>query len=152
MEKALHKLIRKVGEDIEAMKFNTAIAAMMEFINLVYKTESISVAQAERFVLVLAPFAPHMAEELWQKLGHGGSLAYESWPDFDDDIAADEMVEVPVQICGRVRARIKVPADISQEDCIAAAKADKRIAAQIAGKTIVKEIVVPGRLVSFVVK
>ncbi len=152
VEKALHKLIRKVGEDIEAMKFNTAIAAMMEFVNLVYKTEAISVSQAERFVLLLAPFAPHMAEELWRQLGHGGSLSHEAWPDHDEAVAADDMVEVPVQICGRVRARISVPADASQEDCIAAAKADRRIAELIAGKTIVKEIVVPGRLVNIVVK
>lgn len=152
VEKALHKLIKKVGEDIEAMKFNTAIAVMMEFVNVVYKVEAISASQAERFVLVLAPLAPHIAEELWEKLGHDESLAYEPWPDYNPAMVTDEMIEIPVQVSGKVRARISISADASQEECVAAAKANSRIAELIAGKTIVKEIVVPSRLVNLVVK
>jgi leucyl-tRNA synthetase len=152
IERALHKLIRKAGEDVEAMKFNTTIAAMMEFINAVYKAGSIGRGQAERFLLVLAPFAPHVAEELWQALGHGCSLAYEPWPEYDQAMVVDATVELPVQINGRIRAKVSVPAGAPEADVIAAALADPRIAEAVAGKEIVKRIVVAGRLVNLVVK
>ena len=152
VEKALHGLIRKAGEDIEAMKFNTAIAAMMEFVNAVFKAGSLSTAQASRFVLVLAPFAPHIAEELWQRLGHDGSLAWEPWPACDEAMLAEDTVELPVQVNGRVRGRVTVPADADEEAIIAAALGDEKVAAHVEGKTIVKRIIVPGRLVNLVVK
>jgi leucyl-tRNA synthetase len=152
MERSLHKLIRKVTEDLEAMKFNTAIAAMMEFVNGVYKAGSIVGGQAERFVLLLAPFAPHIAEELWERLGHAESLAYEPWPVYDESLVAEERVELPVQVNGKVRSRVSVSADADEDAVIAAALADERIAELTAGKDFVKKIVVPGRLVNLVVK
>ncbi|MBS3734000.1 MAG: leucine--tRNA ligase [Phycisphaerae bacterium] len=151
LERALHKLIRKVGEDIQAMKFNTAIAAMMEFVNAAFKAGAIGRDQAERFVLVLAPFAPHLGEELWERLGHGESLAYEPWPDYDEAMIAAETVELAVQVNGKVRGRVAVDADADEEAVIAAALADDKVATAVEGKTIVKKIVVPGRLVNLVV-
>jgi leucyl-tRNA synthetase len=150
IEKSLNRLIKKAGEDIEAMKFNTAIAAMMEFVNAVYRAGAVGTSQAERFVLVLAPFAPHVAEELWERLGHGESLAHEPWPQYDPALIAEETLELAVQVCGKVRARITVPASASRDDALAAAKADPKVAAALAGKTVVKEIFVAGRLVNFV--
>jgi leucyl-tRNA synthetase len=152
VERGLHKLIRKVGEDIEAMKFNTAIAAMMEWVNLVYKAGRLTADQAERFVLVLAPFAPHLGEELWERLGHDQSLAYEPWPTYDDGLIAEETVELAVQVNGKVRGRVSVPADAAEDDVIAAALAEPKVADATRGKTVVKKIVVPGRLVNIVVK
>ena len=152
VERALHRLVKKAAEDIEAMKFNTAIAAMMEFVNAVYRAGRISPDQAGRFVLVLAPFAPHVAEELWQRLGHGESLAAEPWPAFDEAMIAEATVELPVQVNGKVRAKVSVPAGAPDADAIAAALANPRIAELLAGKTVVKKVVVPGRLVNLVVK
>jgi len=152
VEKALHRLIRKVGEDIEAMKFNTAIAAMMEFVNVVYKAGRLAKDQAERFVLVLSPFAPHIAEELWERLGHAESLAHEPWPAYDEALIAEERIEMPVQVNGKVRARISVAADAGEDEVIAAALAHERVAELSEGRNVVKKIVVPGRLVNLVVK
>jgi leucyl-tRNA synthetase len=134
------------------MKFNTAIAALMEFVNEVYRVGEIGRSQAQRFVLLLAPMAPHICEECWSHLGHGESLAHEDWPAYDESMLAEETVELPVQINGKVRARIHVPADASQDTAIEAALADERVQEHIAGKTVVKKIAVPGRLVNLVVK
>jgi leucyl-tRNA synthetase len=152
IEKALHRLIVKVGQDVEAMKFNTAIAAMMEFVNAVYKAGKVTPSQAERLVLVLAPFAPHIAEELWQRLGHNESLAYEPWPTHDESMLTDQTVELPVQVNGKVRAKITVPTNATNDAVLAIALANERIAEHTAGKTVVKKIVVPGKLVNLVVK
>ena len=152
VERALHKLIKKVSEDIEVMKFNTAIAAMMEFVNTAFRTEKITRDQGRRFVLVLAPFAPHLAEELWEQLGAAESLAYEPFPTYDEAMIAEETVELAVQVNGKVRGRVSVPSDAAEDEIIDAALADANVAAAVADKQIVKKIVVPGRLVSFVVK
>jgi len=152
IERALHRLIKKVGADIEAMKFNTAIAAMMEFVNAVFKAGRISKDQAERFVLVLSPFAPHIAEEIWERLGHAESLAYEPWPAYDPAMLAEETLQLAVQVNGKVRSRISVPAGASEDEAIAAALADERVASAIAGKQVVKKIFVAGRLINLVVK
>jgi leucyl-tRNA synthetase len=152
LERQLHKLIQKVGDDIEAMKFNTAIAAMMEFVNAAFKISSITVDQALRFILLLSPFAPHLAEELWQGLGGEATLAYEPWPTYDEAMLASESVELPVQINGKVRSRIAVPTDADQEAILAIALADEKIADLLAGKNVIKKIVVPGRLVNLVAK
>jgi leucyl-tRNA synthetase len=152
MEKALHRLIKKVGQDIVAMKFNTAIAAMMEFINIVYKAGRIEKGQAERVILLLAPFAPHIAEELWKQLGHDGSLAYEPWPAYDESMLVEDTIDLPVQVNGKLRARITVPANASQEEILNAALSNERIAEMVQGKEIIKKIVVPGKLVNIVVK
>ncbi|MEI7835605.1 MAG: leucine--tRNA ligase [Planctomycetota bacterium] len=152
VEVALHKLIKKVGEDIEAMKFNTAIAVMMEFINLVYRAGTISKGQAERYVLLLAPFAPHLGEELWSLLGHGQSLSHEPWPGYDESLLAEDTVELPVQINGKMRGRIVVGVDLDEQAVLEVAIANDDIVKHLEGKTIVKKIVVPGRLVNLVVK
>ncbi|HDZ20760.1 hypothetical protein LCGC14_0525220 [marine sediment metagenome] len=152
IEVLLHKTIKKVGQDIEAMKFNTAISAMMEFVNAVFKTGRLTRDQAERFVLVGAPFAPHMAEEIWQRLGHDRTLAYESWPAYDESLLVEDTVEWPVQVNGKVRGRITAPAGATDEDVVAVALTNPNVAAAVEGKAIVKTIVVPGRLVSIVVK
>ncbi|MDY6913043.1 MAG: leucine--tRNA ligase [Planctomycetota bacterium] len=152
IERVLHRLIKKAGEDIEAMKFNTAIAVMMEFVNAVYKTGRISQGQAERFTLVLAPFAPHLAEELWQRLGHDESLAYKPWPGFDEKMIVEEVVELAVQVNGKVRGRISVAADSAEDEVLAAALTEPKVASAVEGKTIVKKVVVPQRLVNLVVK
>ena len=152
VERALHRLVKKVGEDIEAMKFNTAIAAMMEFVNLVYKVGGISRGQAERFVLLLAPFVPHLGEELWQHLGHDQSLAYEPWPKYDESLIAEETIEMAVQVNGKVRGRVNVPADADEQAVAEAALSEPKVAAAVEGKTIVKRILVPGRLINLVVK
>ena len=152
LERLLHKTIRKVGQDVEALKFNTAIAAMMEWVNAAYREGSAGKSQVERFVLILAPFAPHLAEELWQLLGHEGSLAYEPFPSYDEAMVVDATIELPVQVNGKLRARISVPADASEADVLTAVMADPRVAGQLEGKTIVKKVVVPGRMVNLVVK
>jgi leucyl-tRNA synthetase len=152
VEKALHKLTKKVAEDIEAMKFNTAIAAMMEFVNTAFRAKAITTGQAERFVKILSPFAPHIAEELWQQLGHDATIAYEPWPEVDQSQLVEETVEIPVQVNGKVRGRISIAPDAGQDDVIAQALADAKVAEQVADKQIVKQIYVPGRMVNLVVK
>jgi len=152
IERQLHGLVKKVGEDYQAMKFNTAIAAMTEFVNAVYRAGSVTHAQAERFVLLLSPMAPHICEELWQRLGHQSTLAYEPWPTFDEAMLAVDTVELPVQVNGKLRGRITVPADADDDQVIEAAKADPKVAAAIEGKLTLKEIVIPGRMVNLVVK
>jgi leucyl-tRNA synthetase len=152
VERSLHKLIRKVGDDVEAMKFNTAIAAMMEFVNAVYKAGRISGDQAGRFVRLLAPFAPHLAEELWQRLGHDASLAHEDWPAYDESMLSESDVELPVQVNGKVRGRIRVPADAAEDEVLAAAMGEENVARAVGDKEVVKTVVVPGRLVNLVIK
>ena len=152
VERALHQVVKKVGGDIEAMKFNTAIAAMMEFVNTALRAGKVTYDQAGRFILVLAPFAPHIAEELWELTGHQQSLAYEPWPEYDEGMLVEDTAELAVQVNGKTRGRITVATGASQADIIAAALADEKIAAHVADKTIVKQIVVPGRLVNLVVK
>ena len=149
--KELHKLIKKVTEDIEGMRFNTAISAMMIFVNHIYKTGKVTKETAATFALLISPFAPHIAEELWHITGHTKSLAYETWPVFNADLAKDDTITMAVQVNGKTRATFDVPADISKEDFFAIAKADEKLAKFLEG-TIVKEIYVPGKICNFVVK
>jgi len=134
------------------MSFNTAIARMMEFTNFFLKEERRPRSAMEKLVLLLSPFAPHVAEELWQALGHAETLAYEPWPTFDEAALREDTVEVPVQVNGKLRGRIVVPADTDKAALESAARGDPRIAELLAGKAVVKTIVVPGRMVNFVVK
>ncbi len=150
--RVLHKTIGDVGRGIETLNLNTPIARMMEFVNFFTKVEPRPREAMESFVLLLAPYAPHIAEELWQLLGHTTTLAYEPWPVFNPELIKEDSVEIPVQILGKLRGLITVPTGASQEVLLAAAKADAKIAGLLEGKTIVKEIVVPGKLVNFVVK
>ena len=146
----VHGLIRKVGEDIEGMRYNTAIAAMMEFVNAAGKWTALPREAAEAFVLLLSPFAPHLGEELWEKLGHRGSLAYCPWPTYDEDALTLDHVEILVQIAGKPCVRMEVPATADAGELIALAKAHPDVTAALAGKTLRKEIAVPGRLVNLV--
>ncbi len=153
LERALHIAIKKVDEGVlDTLRFNTAISDMMVFVNEATKAKQVRREWVETFVKILSPFAPHVGEELWSRLGHEGSIAYESWPAFDETKLAVDTIEIAVQVNGKVRATITVAADIAKEDAIAAAKADEKVAGFLEGKDIKREVYVPGRLVNFVVK
>lgn len=150
--KELHKTIKKITSDIEEMKFNTAISQMMIFTNHCAKTKNFSKETAATFAQLIAPFAPHMGEELWQLTGHQESIAYASWPVFDEKLAKDDLITMAVQVNGKTRATIEVAADISKDDFLSQAKADERVAKYLEGKSLIKEIYVPGKISNFVVK
>lgn len=149
--KELHKLIKKTTEDIDNMRFNTAISQMMIFTNHVYKTGKVTKHTAELFALCLAPFAPHLGEELWHFLGHKESIAFAKWPQFNAELAKDAFITVAVQVNGKTRGTFEVDADISKDALMAVIKADEKVAKYLQG-TIVKEIYVPGKICNFVVK
>ena len=152
LESAFHKAIKKVGEDIEEMKFNTAIATLMALINDVADHKSISRKELATFLILLNPFAPHITEEIWEAQNFGGMLNQQSWPEYDEAKCVDATVEIAVQISGKIKARINVPTDATKQQLLAAAKENGVIASILEGKTIVKEIVVPGKLVNIVAK
>ena len=154
VETLMHQTIKKVGADIEDLKMNTAIAQLMTLVNTLYDNGGATKAEYETVVQLLNPFAPHMTEELWEKLGHSHDeqLAYYPWPQYEEAKCVEAMVEIAVQVNGKVKARLKVAADITSEDAIAAAKAEPAVAEALAGKTIAKEIYVKGRLVNLAVK
>ena len=153
LESAFHKTVKKVSEDIEQLKYNTAIAAMMTLLNAIYDAGSINRAELRTFLLMLNPFAPHVTEEMWATLGYGEMLAKDGvWPDFDEAKCVDATIEIAVQVNGKLRSKLTVPADIAAADAIAAAKADEKTQTFLDGKTVVKEIYVPGKLVNLVVK
>ena len=154
--KTLAAMVKKVGEDLETMNFNTAISAMMVFVNEaeVHGKGGNGLPREflEKFVLCLSPFAPHLGEELWQVLGHGGTLAYEPWPEYDASALVEDEIEIPVQVLGKLRARIRVPAGADAAAMEAAARASADVQKHLDGKTVVKVICVPKRMVNFVVK
>lgn len=150
--KALHKCIKKVSEDTEAMHFNTAISQMMVFTNICQKKDKVTKATAEMFTLLVAPYAPHLAEEIWESLGHKKTLAYESWPKFDAELAKDDLVTIAIQINGKTRGTFEISPEASKEECLALAKEEKGARVHLDGKTIIKEIYVPGKICNFVVK
>jgi leucyl-tRNA synthetase len=150
-QRLLHQTIAKVTEDIEAMRFNTAISALMELTNAAYKWPSMPRAVADSFVLLLAPLAPHLAEELWQRLGHQESLAYHPWPVADAALLKADVIEIPVQVNGKVRAKITVPAEAQEDEVIEIAKADANVGKHLAGQALKRAIYVRGRIVNFVV-
>ncbi|WP_374965579.1 leucine--tRNA ligase [Lysinibacillus sp. RS5] len=152
LEKSYHQTVKKVTEDYEGIRFNTAISQMMVFINDCYKADVIPTAYAEGFVKMLAPMVPHVAEELWQLLGHDATLSYEQWPTYDESKLVDDEVEVAVQVAGKVRAKIIVAKDASKEEIEKVALADDKVQEYMAGKDLVKIIVIPGKLVNIVVK
>jgi leucyl-tRNA synthetase len=150
-DRELHKTIKKVTEDIQKLSFNTAIARMMEFCNFFTKEAERPRLVMERFVLLLSPFAPHIAEELWQALGHEASLAYQAWPSYNAAKIRDNEVEIVVQINGKVREKLRVPADAGKEVLEETARSLPKIAEQLRAGHVVKTVVVPGRLVNFVI-
>ena len=163
LSSSFHKTVKKVSEDIEAMKFNTAIAALMTLINQVYDNKAINGAELKTFIQLLNPFAPHVCEEIWEAQGwkaeaaaNGaeaeGLLALIAWPTYDEAKCVDETIEIAVQVSGKIKNRINVPADIDEAGALELAKADEKVAAALEGKTIIKELYVKGRLVNIVAK
>lgn len=153
MENSFHKAIKKVSYDIENLKFNTAIAALMALMNVIAEKGSINKAELSVFTMLLNPFAPHVTEEVWSEMKLGeGMVTEQIWPKYDESKCKDDVIEIVVQVNGKVRTRLSVAADIQKDDAIALAKAEDRIAAEINGKNVVKEIYVPGKLVNIVIK
>jgi leucyl-tRNA synthetase len=152
--KVLHEAIKKVTEDVENMRFNTAISALMIFVNEANQWDSLPTEIAEDYILLLSPFAPHVAEELWSKMGHNESLAYEDWPVYKEEYLKSDIIEYPVQVNGKVREQIQVPAEKAKdkEFVIGLAKQQEKVQKYLDGSTIVKEIFVPGRIINLVVK
>ncbi|MDW7616600.1 leucine--tRNA ligase [Peribacillus simplex] len=150
LEKVYHQTVKKVTENYEELKFNTAISQLMVFINDAYKADSLPKVYIEGFVKLLAPVAPHIAEELWSKLGHSESITYGTWPAFDEAKLVDNEVEIVIQINGKVKAKLMVPTDTTKEKLEEIAMGDNSIKEQIDGKTIRKVIAVPGKLVNIV--
>ncbi|EEM03550.1 Leucyl-tRNA synthetase [Bacillus pseudomycoides] len=148
LEKAYHQTVKKVTEDYAELRFNTAISQMMMFINDAYKTEVLPKEYVEGFVKMIAPVAPHVAEELWSKLGHSETISYASWPTFDESKLVEDEVEIVVQVMGKVRAKLKTKKDASKEEV--EQLAIEAVKEQIEGKTVRKVIVVPGKLVNIV--
>jgi leucyl-tRNA synthetase len=147
-EKLVHKTIRKVTSDIENLRFNTAVSAMMILTRRLAEQTPAPRRGVEALLLLLAPFAPHLAEELWQRLGHAASLAYEPWPAFDEELCRDEVVEIAVQVNGRVRGRIKIAPDAPEDEARRAAEAEPNVMQHTAGKPIKKFLYVPGKIVN----
>lgn len=148
----LHKTIRKVSSDIEEMKFNTAIAAMMGFLNDVDEAGGLTKDELSLFIRILCPFAPHLAEEIWEKLGNTSLCAMAPWPSHDEAKTVDETIEIAVQVNGKMRAVIEIPTGCDKDTALAAAHADQRLAPMLADVQIVKEIYVPNKIINFVVK
>ena len=152
LEKVYHQTVKKVTEDYEKLSFNTAISQMMIFINAVYKEDEMPKEYAEGFTKLLSPVCPFIAEELWEMLGHDDTIAYEAWPKYDEAKTIDDEVEIPVQVNGKLRGKVLVAKDATQEAVAEKAKANEDVLKFIEGKEIVKEIYVPGRMYTIVVK
>ena len=152
LESAMHKVVKKVSSDIENMKYNTAIAAMMSLVNDIYAKGSVNRAELKTFITLLNPFAPHITEEMWQVMGLDGMLNQTEWPTYDESKCVDNEIEIAVQINGKVRDRLVISADADSDEVIAAAKSLDKIAEAVSGKQIIKELYVKGRLINIVVK
>jgi len=152
LDKVYHKTVKKVTDDFERLAFNTAISQMMIFVNAVYKEGKCPRAYAEGLIKMLSCICPHIGEEMWSIFGHNDTIAYESWPMYDESKTADDEVEIIVQINGKLRGKILAPVDTGKDEVLALAKADEKVAAAIEGKIIVKEIVVPNKIVNIVVR
>lgn len=151
-QRVLHKTIKAVSDDIAKLSLNTAISRMMEFTNFMSHEDNRSKAVLQPFVLLLSPFAPHIAEELWAALGNTSTLAYEPWPEYDESLLVEDSIELPIQINGKMRAKIQVPSGLDKDATQVAAETNEHVAKHLEGKNVVKVISVPGRMVNFVVK
>ncbi|MFW5966871.1 MAG: class I tRNA ligase family protein, partial [Persicimonas sp.] len=151
-QKELHRTIEKVTEHTEELRFNTAIAAMMEFVNFLYKQDDVAQSTLERLVIMLAPYAPHTAEELWERLGNEPSVIEADWPEFDEELTKEDTVEIAVQVMGDVRGTVEVPADADEETAVAAAREVENVERHLEGKEVERVIYVPGRILNFVAK
>ena len=148
----MHRAIRKVSEDFEAMKFNTAIAAMMELVNAFYSENAVTRDEYMTLLMLLSPVAPHICEEIWERMGGEGMICQQSWPAYDPALCVEDEVEIPVQVNGKIRARMAISRSAAQEEIRDKALAEPRVAESMAGKTMIKCIVVPGKIVNIVVK
>ena len=152
LRSSMHKTIKKVTEDIESMKFNTAIAAMMSLLNEIYAVGSITKKEFRDFLIILYPFAPHITEELFQLIGCEGILSHQEWVSFDEALCVDKTIEIVVQINGKLKAKLMIAADAAKDEVLALARADENVVKAVGDKNVVKEIYVPGKLVNIVVK
>ena len=152
LESSFHKMVKKVSSDIEEMKFNTAIATMMGLLNEIYENGSLTQDQLITFIKTLCPFAPHLCEEMWESLGGEGFCSLASWPTYDEAKTVDQTVELPIQINGKVRGKVELPLNADRDTALAIAKAVPSVASFIEGKTLVKEIVVPNKIINIVVR
>ncbi|MBO5218679.1 MAG: class I tRNA ligase family protein, partial [Clostridia bacterium] len=152
LESSFHKTVKKVSTDIEEMKFNIAVAAMMSLINEIYEVGSLTKDELGIFVRMLSPYAPHLCEEIWETIGGQGMCAVAAWPEWDEAKTVDSTVEIAVQINGKVKFTKEIPLNTGKDDAIAMVKADERMAQYLDGKTIVKEISVPNKIVNIVVR
>ena len=152
LEKIYHQTVKKVTEDFESLNFNTAISQMMIFINAVYKEDALPVEYAEGFIKLLNPVAPHMTEEIWEKMGHKETIAFEPWPVYDESKLKDDVVTVVVQVNGKVRGKMEVASSISKEEMESKAFAIDNVKQYTENKEIVKVITIPKKLVNIVVK
>ncbi len=159
LQRLTHQTLREVTKDLDAFSFNTMVAKLMEYVNELMKLKDTAIAHTEAWQevnrtlpLMLAPIAPHIAEELWQRLGNSYSIHNESWPAWSEELASDDVIEIPIQVNGKVRGRITIPADADSDAAIATARADDNVARYLEDGTVAKEIYVPGRLVNFVVR
>ena len=150
LTRLLHQTIRKVTEDIEAMRFNTAISAMMVLTNELMKLDEVPIEALDVLAKLLHPFAPHLGEEVWEMLGHPPSIQREPWPTYDPALCEEDEIEVPVQINGRVRGRITLPKGATQEEALAAVRAASSLAGHLEGKTLRKTIWVPNKILNII--
>lgn len=152
LENAFHKTVKKVTEDIDGMKFNTAIAALMSLINEIYSAGTLTVDELKTFTLLLCPFAPHLCEEIWQSVGGEGLCSLAPWPSYDESKTVDDTVTIGVQVNGKMRGTVDISKDADKQSAMAAARANPKVSTQLEGKTVVKEIYVPGKIINIVVK
>ena len=143
-------MVQKVTEDLENLRLNTAISAMMELTNLFTKEKVTAREGLTTLVHLVAPFAPHMGEELWARLGHEDTITYATWPTFDPALVVDDMVKYSIQVNGKMRGQIELPADVSKDDALGQAKTHENVARFLEGKTMRREIFVPKRMINFV--
>jgi leucyl-tRNA synthetase len=151
-QKQLHKTVKKVGEDIESLRFNTAISAMMILVKHLGALPAVPRDAVKKLALIVSPFAPHLGEELWKRLGASASLAYEPWPSFDPALVKDEVVEIGVQVNGKLRGTLMLPVDATENDALTAARALPAVESHLAGKELKKVVYVAGKILNLVVK
>ena len=152
LSSSFHKTVKKVSSDIEEMKFNTAIAAMMGLLNEISDAGTLTVDEYKVFIRLLCPIAPHVCEELWEEIGGEGFCSMAEWPKYDEAKTVDSTVEVAVQVNGKLKATVVLPTNAEKDVALSIAKADAKVSAAIEGKTVVKEIVIPNKIVNIVVK
>ena len=152
LEVGIHKAIKKVSSDIEEQKYNTAIAALMSLLNDIYKVGKIGRSQLIDYMKLLSPFAPHITEEMYEVLGGQGYLTVSEWPAYDEAKTVDAEIEIGVQVNGKVRGTVRIPKDCLKEQALALGKADPKVAQLLEGKTLVKEIYVPNKILNYVAR